>query len=117
MQEVHTLPLSGVNALGLPAERSVKTLLVKGEADENGESGLVALILRGDHTLNEIKAENLAGIAELLTMATDGEIVSATCSGSIGLLTCRCRSLSIAAPPTWRTSYVVPTRMTITRPA
>src|SRR5690606_32635887 len=67
-------------------ERSVKTLLVKAEADENGESGLVALILRGDHTLNEIKAENLPGIAEPLTMATDEEIEKAIgCKpGSIG---------------------------------
>ncbi|HBM49440.1 MAG TPA: proline--tRNA ligase, partial [Marinobacter sp.] len=90
MQEVHTPGQKTIEAvstfLGLPAERSVKTLLVKGEADENGESGLVALILRGDHTLNEIKAENLAGIAEPLTMATDEEIVKAIgCNpGSIG---------------------------------
>ena len=64
----------------------MKTLLVKAEADENGESGLVALILRGDHTLNEIKAENLPGIAEPLTMATDEEIEKAIgCKpGSIG---------------------------------
>lgn len=72
--------------LGIDATRTVKTLLVKGEEDENGASGLVALILRGDHTLNEIKAENLAGIAEPLTMATDEEIEKAIgCKpGSIG---------------------------------
>ncbi|MGF2685296.1 proline--tRNA ligase [Marinobacter sp. DUT-3] len=72
--------------LGVDASRTVKTLLVKGEEDENGESGPVALILRGDHTLNEIKAENLAGIAEPLTMATDEEIEKAVgCKpGSIG---------------------------------
>jgi prolyl-tRNA synthetase len=90
MAEVHTPGQKTIEAvsqfLGFPAERSVKTLLVKGEADENGESGLVALILRGDHTLNEIKAENLNGIAEPLTMATDEEIEKAIgCKpGSIG---------------------------------
>ena len=90
LKEVHTPGQRTIDAvsqfLGLPAERSVKTLLVKAEADENGESGLVALILRGDHTLNEIKAENLPGIAEPLTMATDEEIEKAIgCKpGSIG---------------------------------
>jgi len=90
MKEVHTPGQRTIDAiaefLGIDATRTVKTLLVKGEEDENGQSGLVALILRGDHTLNEIKAENLAGIAEPLTMATDEEIKSATgCEpGSIG---------------------------------
>ncbi|PHQ26435.1 proline--tRNA ligase [Marinobacter guineae] len=72
--------------LNIDATRTVKTLLVKAEADEDGHSGLVALILRGDHTLNEIKAENLAGVAEPLTMATDEEIEKAIgCkAGSIG---------------------------------
>ncbi|WP_375191898.1 proline--tRNA ligase [Marinobacter sp.] len=72
--------------LNVDATRTVKTLLVKGEADENGQAGLVALVLRGDHTLNEIKAENLAGVAEPLTMATDEEIEKAVgCkAGSIG---------------------------------
>ncbi len=72
--------------LNIDATRTVKTLLVKAEADDDGHSGLVALILRGDHTLNEIKAENLAGVAEPLTMATDEEIEKAIgCkAGSIG---------------------------------
>lgn len=72
--------------LNIDATRTVKTLLVKAEADENGHQGLVALILRGDHELNEIKAENLPGIAEPLTMATDEEIEKAVgCKpGSIG---------------------------------
>ncbi|AXS82200.1 MULTISPECIES: proline--tRNA ligase [Marinobacter] len=72
--------------LGIDATRTVKTLLVKAEADEEGHSGLVALILRGDHTLNEIKAGNLAGVAEPLTMATDEEIeqVIGCKAGSIG---------------------------------
>ena len=70
--------------------QTVKTLLVKAEAEadveEGSDPGLVALILRGDHTLNEIKAENLTGVADPLTMATDEEILRATgCEpGSIG---------------------------------
>ncbi|GGY85049.1 proline--tRNA ligase [Marinobacter zhanjiangensis] len=72
--------------LKVPTEKTVKTLLVKAEAEDGEERGLVALILRGDHTLNDIKAENLPGIAEPLTMATDEEIRKATgCPpGSIG---------------------------------
>lgn len=72
--------------LGIDPTSTVKTLLVKAEESEDGKSGLVALILRGDHSLNEIKAENLSGIAEPLTMATDEEIQQAVgCKpGSIG---------------------------------
>jgi prolyl-tRNA synthetase len=72
--------------LGIDSTRTVKTLLVNGEPDEEGRTGLVALILRGDHSLNEIKAEKLSGIAEPLTMATDESIEAAVgCKpGSIG---------------------------------
>ena len=90
MKEVATPDQKTIEAvsqlLGIDATRTVKTLLVKAEADEDGNSGLVALVLRGDHTLNEIKAENLAGVAEPLTMATDEEIEQAIgCKpGSIG---------------------------------
>lgn len=72
--------------LNMPAHQSVKTLLVHGDLTEDGSQGLVALILRGDHSLNEIKAGNLAGVADPLTMATDEEIKLATgCApGSIG---------------------------------
>lgn len=90
MKEVATPDQKTIEAvsalLGIDPTRTVKTLLVKAEADEEGNSGLVALVLRGDHTLNEIKAENLAGVAEPLTMATDEEIEQAVgCkAGSIG---------------------------------
>ncbi|UQG60319.1 proline--tRNA ligase [Marinobacter sp. M3C] len=72
------------------ASQTVKTLLVKAEAaagaEEGSDPGLLALVLRGDHTLNEIKAENLVGVADPLAMATDEEIQRATgCEpGSIG---------------------------------
>ncbi|MGB1836550.1 MAG: proline--tRNA ligase [Marinobacter adhaerens] len=90
MKEVGTPDQKTIEAvsqlLGIDATRTVKTLLVKAEADEDGNSGLVALVLRGDHTLNEIKAENLAGVAEPLIMATDEEIEQTVgCKpGSIG---------------------------------
>ncbi|MFC4260423.1 proline--tRNA ligase [Marinobacter lacisalsi] len=90
MTEVETPGQTTIDAISeflkVPATKTVKTLLVKAEAEEGEEGGLVALILRGDHTLNDIKAENLPGIAEPLTMATDEEIRKATgCPpGSIG---------------------------------
>ncbi|NWN91448.1 proline--tRNA ligase [Marinobacter adhaerens] len=90
LQEVATPDQRTIEAisafLDIDATRTVKTLLVKAEPDAEGHEGLVALILRGDHELNEVKAENLAGIAEPLTMATDAEIEAAVgCkAGSIG---------------------------------
>ena len=60
---VHTIAeLAGF--LDVPAERCVKTLLVEGE---NG--GLVALVLRGDHELNAIKAERAGGVRAPLAFA------------------------------------------------
>lgn len=61
----------------------LKTLIVKGDDDN-----LVALLLRGDHELNSIKAEKIIGIARPLTFATPEEIKQATGAepGSIGPL-------------------------------
>ena len=70
--------------LGIPAAQCLKTLIVKG-----GEAGqLVALVLRGDHELNPIKAQKLSLVAEPLTLASDAEIRAAVgCGpGSIGPL-------------------------------
>jgi prolyl-tRNA synthetase len=66
--------------LKLPAERVVKTLIVR------GETGLVALLLRGDHELNEVKAAKLPGVKSPLEFATEAEIRAALgCGiGSIG---------------------------------
>ena len=50
--------------LGVPAERCVKTLLVEG-----ADGGLVALVLRGDHELNAIKAERTGGVRAPLAFA------------------------------------------------
>lgn len=62
-------------------QQSVKTLIVKG-----AEHPLVALVLRGDHELNELKAEKHPLVFSPLTFATDAEIVAAcgTQPGSLG---------------------------------
>ena len=68
--------------LNAPIEHTVKTLLVKGEE----EGSLIALVLRGDHELNELKAEKHPLVASPLTWADDDEIKATVgCSpGSIG---------------------------------
>ncbi len=60
--------------LKVDAKQTVKTLIVLGEAFENGDQPLVALVLRGDHELNEIKADKLPGVAEPLTMAPEERV-------------------------------------------
>jgi len=67
--------------LEIPASGCLKTLLVKGT-----ETEIVALVLRGDHELNELKAEKLEQVAEPLEMAPPEQIqATAGCSaGSIG---------------------------------
>lgn len=60
--------------LNVPASQIAKTLIVRGVADENGDYDLVALVLRGDHELNEIKAEKLEEVASPLTFATEDEV-------------------------------------------
>ncbi len=68
--------------LGCPVSSCLKTLIVNG-----AEAGsLVALLLRGDHELNEIKAEKLAQVAAPLTLASEASIRAAIgCGiGSIG---------------------------------
>ncbi|MCK5360458.1 MAG: proline--tRNA ligase, partial [Gammaproteobacteria bacterium] len=66
--------------LGLKAEQIIKTLLV------HGADGPVALLLRGDHELNEIKAEKLPMVLKPLTLLSPEEVKQATaCApGSVG---------------------------------
>jgi prolyl-tRNA synthetase len=65
---------------GVAASASIKTLFVEGEDGE-----LVALVLRGDHQLNQIKAEKLPGISQPLKMARE-EAVKAATGASFGSL-------------------------------
>ena len=61
-----------VAQFNLPIEKTVKTLMVKA-TKESGHQ-LVALLVRGDHTLNEIKAEKIDIVASPLEFATEDEI-------------------------------------------
>ncbi len=74
MQLVDTPDCKTIDALveqfKLPIEKTVKTLIAKGSE----ENTLVALIIRGDHQLNEIKAANHPLVATPLTFATEEEI-------------------------------------------
>ena len=66
--------------LAIPATLCLKTMIVKGE-----EQGVVALLLRGNHELNKIKAEKIAGVASPLEFASEDDILAA----------CQCRPGSI----------------------
>ncbi len=86
--ELSTIDTPGVHTitelaqqLSIDAAQCLKTLLVKGS-----EVPVIALVLRGDHQLNEIKAEHLPEVFEPLTMADAAEIAKAAqCdAGSIG---------------------------------
>ena len=71
--------------LSVDKSKTLKTLIVLGAADEDGKQGLVALVLRGDHTLNDIKAAKLPEVAEPLVMASD-EQVKQTLGAEVGSL-------------------------------
>ncbi|MBF8163535.1 proline--tRNA ligase [Ectopseudomonas hydrolytica] len=66
-----------VQGFGLAIEKTIKTLVV--HAAEEGK--LIALIVRGDHELNEIKAANLEQVASPLQMASEAEIRAAIGAG------------------------------------
>lgn len=72
--------------LNVPENTSVKTLIVLGTVAEDGSQGLVAVVLRGDHELNELKAEKHPLIATPFAMATEEQVEAAVgCGvGSIG---------------------------------
>jgi prolyl-tRNA synthetase len=67
----------------------VKTLIVDGA--EPGS--VVALVLRGDHELNAVKAQKLPGVASPLRMASAESVLAATgtAPGYVGLVGLKCR--------------------------
>jgi prolyl-tRNA synthetase len=75
-----------VNGFGVPVEKTIKTLIV--HAAEGQPAAFIALLIRGDRTLNPIKAEKLAQVARPLLFATDREIreVIGAGPGSLGPL-------------------------------
>lgn len=68
-----------VSQFSLSIDKTVKTLIVK--AAEESEHTLVALLVRGDHELNEVKAEKLDVVASPLCFATEQEIRDAIGAG------------------------------------
>ncbi len=68
--------------LKINASQCIKTLLVEGAEEDQ----VVALILRGDHELNEIKAENLPQVAKPFALVSDevAEKAAGCLPGSIG---------------------------------
>ncbi|TPG08580.1 proline--tRNA ligase [Rhodanobacter glycinis] len=58
--------------LKVSPQQCVKTLLVR------GRDGLVALCLRGDHEINEVKAGKLAELPDQSVLASEDEILAAT---------------------------------------
>jgi prolyl-tRNA synthetase len=61
-----------VSAYDVPIEKTIKTLIV--HAADEAEAKFVALLVRGDRTLNPVKAEKLEQVASPLTFASDAEI-------------------------------------------
>ena len=62
-----------------PIDKTVKTLIVY--AHEESDSQLVALLVRGDHELNELKADKLAEVASPLQFASEEDIRQAIGAG------------------------------------
>ncbi|MBO2611310.1 proline--tRNA ligase [Shewanella algae] len=67
-----------VEQFDLDITKTVKTLIVKGATEE---APLVALIVRGDHELNEVKADKLELVAAPLEFASEAEIRDALGAG------------------------------------
>jgi prolyl-tRNA synthetase len=84
MQTVDTPGMKAIDEvaafLKISASQTVKTLIVE------GTDGPVALLVRGDHTLNEIKAKKIAGVKSPFTLAGEAAVRSATgaAPGSVG---------------------------------
>ncbi|MCX8964972.1 proline--tRNA ligase [Erwinia psidii] len=68
-----------VEQFNLPIKKTVKTLLVK--ATKESGHDLVALLVRGDHELNEVKAEKIDIVAAPLAFASEEEIRAAIGAG------------------------------------
>lgn len=73
-----------VEGFNLPIEKTIKTLIVA--ASDECDADFIALLIRGDHELNEIKAEKLPEVTSPLRMATEEEIraVIGAGPGSLG---------------------------------
>ena len=68
-----------VSGYGVAIENTIKTLIV--HAAQGGETDFVALLVRGDRVLNELKAEKLEQVASPLTFASAEDIRNAIGAG------------------------------------
>ena len=71
---------------GIAAEHQLKTLIVHAAGHSEQRVKLIALIVRGDHRLNAVKAESLDEVAEPLTLASREQVHAAIGAnpGSLG---------------------------------
>jgi prolyl-tRNA synthetase len=60
--------------LGLPLERTLKSLVLAVDPEQGGAPQIWLLLLRGDHDLNEIKAAKVPGLANF-RFASEAEII------------------------------------------
>jgi prolyl-tRNA synthetase len=78
MQEIATPNQHSIDEictfLKVSPAQTLKTLIVLGEVRDDKTQTLVALIVRGDHELNDIKAEKLPGVFSPLTFAPEARI-------------------------------------------
>jgi prolyl-tRNA synthetase len=93
--------------LNVAPAQCLKTLLVAGN-----EGAPVALILRGDHELNAVKAQRIAGVATPLRLASAAE-VSAACGCEPGYI----GPVGLTPRWPWRISSAAPTKKICTTPA
>jgi len=86
--------------LAVDPRQTLKTLLVEAQRDDDDsdgrDPGLVALVLRGDHSLNPIKAAKIEGVAAPLTLASADRIVAITGAspGSVGPVDAKVRVIA-----------------------
>lgn len=88
LSKVHTPGVKTIDELAaflkVPATQTVKAIVVDG--DDSTGSKPVLLLLRGDHELNEVKAQKIAGVKNPLTFASPAAIIAAfgANAGSLG---------------------------------
>jgi prolyl-tRNA synthetase len=74
--------------LKIAPSQCVKTLVV-----EAADGGVIALVIRGDHEMNAVKAQKIAGVAAPLRMATAPRVLASTGTepGFLGPVGIKCR--------------------------
>lgn len=79
LRKVHTPGVKTIaelaSFLNIPVEHTVKAVVVKSDEAAGGKP--VLMMIRGDHVLNEIKAQKIEGIADPLTFASPEDLLAA----------------------------------------